>query len=94
MVRHPNPEREAALKMFSRSLRDSRKYQKISQAQVIKDSGINRTHMYKLEHCHVMPGFDTLIKLCKVLGVDFWFRLGNAAGLSIDKPKLKVGRNR
>ncbi|MGD1057993.1 MAG: helix-turn-helix transcriptional regulator [Solirubrobacteraceae bacterium] len=54
---------------FGKSLQAARKQRDFSQDQLAIAAGLHRTHISLLERGRREPSLDTLVKLCRALGV-------------------------
>jgi transcriptional regulator with XRE-family HTH domain len=74
--------------MIGSEIRKARLAAKLSQELVARKAGIDRPHLSELEHDKMSPSFDTLLRICKAIGVsaaELVARVENA------HPKAKKG---
>ncbi|MBI4931415.1 MAG: helix-turn-helix transcriptional regulator [Bacteroidetes bacterium] len=58
-----------AWRKLGKKIRQTRKEQNISQAQLAYESGLSREEIYRLELGYINPTYDTLAAIAEALGI-------------------------
>ena len=62
--------KKLSLELLAKAVTSSRKANKITQAQLAKAAGMNRSILSRLESADYMPSVDQLMALSQILGFD------------------------